>query len=151
VAQTAEYLRATPRFASLLSLLPCDLWALIRGRTLWLAGDSQSQRFYAQLRCFLADYAAEGQAGKEVPAVKDEQQRKVGGWLAGWWEFIGWPAAERRSSSWAVTLEHASEKHSVCGTLHRCCKRCFQTQPLGPLRASSRHLRCAALQGASTL
>lgn len=53
---TLARLRAAPRFASLLPMLPCDLWAALRGRTLWLAGDSQSQRMYRTVRCFLREF-----------------------------------------------------------------------------------------------
>ena len=35
--------RKHPRFDSLLRMVPCDLWRALRGRTLWLVGDSQAQ------------------------------------------------------------------------------------------------------------
>ena len=30
-------------YASFMQLTPCDLWSLLKGRTLWVSGDSQSQ------------------------------------------------------------------------------------------------------------
>ncbi len=38
-----KMLRHHPRFDSLLRMVPCDLWRALRGRTLWLVGDSQAQ------------------------------------------------------------------------------------------------------------
>ena len=40
-------LRQHPRFESLLRMVPCDLWKALRGRTLWLVGDSQAQVWWA--------------------------------------------------------------------------------------------------------
>lgn len=39
VKSMLDHIRATPRFQSLMHLVPCDMWQAIRGRTLWLAGD----------------------------------------------------------------------------------------------------------------
>lgn len=36
-------LRQHSRFDSLLRMVPCDMWRALRGRTLWLVGDSQAQ------------------------------------------------------------------------------------------------------------
>lgn len=44
------------RYQSLLDMLPCDLFRQIRNRTLWIVGDSNAQRFYKQLHCFLAPF-----------------------------------------------------------------------------------------------
>lgn len=44
-------MRATPRYRSLLEMTPCDLWRSFRGRTLWLVGDSQAQRYHKTLSC----------------------------------------------------------------------------------------------------
>lgn len=44
------------RYQSLLNMLPCDLFRQIRNRTLWVVGDSNAQRFYKQLSCFLAPF-----------------------------------------------------------------------------------------------
>eukprot|EP00775_Hariotina_reticulata_P004106 gene4106-4352_t len=38
-----------------LRLSPCDLIPFIRGRTLWLVGDSHTKSFYRALQCFLID------------------------------------------------------------------------------------------------
>ena len=53
--QLAEY-RARG-WASILSATPCDLWRFLRGRTLWIMGDSQSQDFFKALQCFLHECA----------------------------------------------------------------------------------------------
>ncbi|EFN59141.1 hypothetical protein CHLNCDRAFT_137966 [Chlorella variabilis] len=77
VTRTLRYLRSTPRFSSLLTMLPCDLWAAIRGRTLWVAGDSQAQRFYRQLRCFLAGMMEpEARRRRDAPMSDDPAQQK---------------------------------------------------------------------------
>ncbi|KAL4448513.1 hypothetical protein ABPG75_005732 [Micractinium tetrahymenae] len=44
------------RYQSLLDMLPCDLFRQIRNRTLWIVGDSNAQRFYKQLFCFLSPF-----------------------------------------------------------------------------------------------
>lgn len=36
---------------------PCELFARIRGRTLWLMGDSQAYNLYYALECFLREFA----------------------------------------------------------------------------------------------
>jgi hypothetical protein len=41
---------------SILDLSPCDLLPYLRGRTLWLIGDSHSKTFYRALQCFLIDF-----------------------------------------------------------------------------------------------
>ena len=44
--------RGRPGFRDMLTMTPCDLFSLIRGRTLWLMGDSMMQaRPLAHLRC----------------------------------------------------------------------------------------------------
>ena len=50
-------------FAALLAASPCDLWPLIRGRTLWVIGDSHAYDLFHALGCFLAglwDYDFDG-------------------------------------------------------------------------------------------
>ncbi len=42
---------------SLLTFTPCDLLRLIRGRTVWLSGDSQQQDMMKALMCFLFEVA----------------------------------------------------------------------------------------------
>ncbi|KAI3432231.1 hypothetical protein D9Q98_003793 [Chlorella vulgaris] len=39
-----------------LQLSPCDLWPLLRGRTLFLLGDSQMLDFYKAVQCFLFEF-----------------------------------------------------------------------------------------------
>ncbi|KAL4856502.1 Presequence protease 1 [Chlorella vulgaris] len=39
-----------------LQLTPCDLWPLLRGRTLFLLGDSQMLDFYKAVQCFLFEF-----------------------------------------------------------------------------------------------
>lgn len=39
-----------------LRLTPCDLWAHLRGRTLWLLGDSMMLDFYKAAQCFLYEF-----------------------------------------------------------------------------------------------
>lgn len=56
VASQILYWRANPRFTSLLRMVPCDLWRALRGRQLWLIGDSQAQRFHRQMSCFLEPF-----------------------------------------------------------------------------------------------
>jgi hypothetical protein len=78
VRRTINYLRLTPRFRSLLTLVPCDVWRAVRGRTIWLAGDSQSQRFYRQLRCFLGGFMeAEPHRRRDVRLTEDPEEAKV--------------------------------------------------------------------------
>ena len=38
---------------SILTATPCDLWRVVRGRTLWVMGDSQSLDLFKALQCFL--------------------------------------------------------------------------------------------------
>eukprot|EP00887_Chlorella_sp_A99_P007455 scaffold2.g7455.t1 len=44
------------RNSSLLGMTPCDLFRQLAGRTLWLLGDSQMQRSYTTLDCFMAPF-----------------------------------------------------------------------------------------------
>ncbi|KAI8471062.1 MAG: hypothetical protein J3K34DRAFT_458522 [Monoraphidium minutum] len=48
----AERLRGGEAFR----LSPCDLWTYLRGRTLWLIGDSHGKQLYKSLQCFLFDF-----------------------------------------------------------------------------------------------
>eukprot|EP00884_Botryococcus_braunii_P017736 jgi/Botrbrau1/4646/Bobra.33_2s0017.1 len=45
-----------PGYAEMLSMTPCDLFPLFRGRTLWIIGDSQSLEFANALYCFLLEF-----------------------------------------------------------------------------------------------
>ena len=50
-------------FDSLLTFSPCDLWSAIRGRTLWVVGDSHSYDLFHALACLLGglwDYQFSG-------------------------------------------------------------------------------------------
>ncbi|WIA13627.1 hypothetical protein OEZ85_007191 [Tetradesmus obliquus] len=40
----------------MLQLTPCDLWPYLRGRTLWVIGDSMAKDLYRALRCFLIEF-----------------------------------------------------------------------------------------------
>ena len=88
MGQTNDYLRATPRFATLRSMMPCDLWSAIRGRTLWLVGDSQAQNLYKQMRCFLDPFLdPEPHRRRDVAPVDDAAQQVcmgVGGGASAW-------------------------------------------------------------------
>lgn len=42
--------------ASLLQLTPCDLWNVIRGRTLWFIGDSMMLDFMKAVECFMYEF-----------------------------------------------------------------------------------------------
>jgi hypothetical protein len=91
VARTLSYMRATPRYASLLTFTPCDLWLALRGRTLWIAGDSQSQRFYRQLRCFMGGMMEPGaRQRRDKPLTDDAKEQQVGGvgWVCGCGELV---------------------------------------------------------------
>ena len=55
--------RGVEGFGSLLAFSPCELWPLIRGRTLWIVGDSHSYDLFHAITCFLIqlwDYDFEG-------------------------------------------------------------------------------------------
>ena len=45
--------RGVAGFDKLLAFSPCDLWPLIRGRTLWIVGDSHSYDLFHAITCFL--------------------------------------------------------------------------------------------------
>ncbi|CAK0758806.1 hypothetical protein CVIRNUC_002648 [Coccomyxa viridis] len=42
--------------ADLLDFTPCDLWPLIRGRTLWIVGDSHTYDLYHAVACLMLDF-----------------------------------------------------------------------------------------------
>ena len=42
-------------FKELVNFSPCQLWPLIRGRTIWIVGDSHSYDFFHAATCFLLD------------------------------------------------------------------------------------------------
>lgn len=39
-----------------LTLTPCDLWQLIRGQTIWFAGDSMTKDLFKAVECFLFEF-----------------------------------------------------------------------------------------------
>ncbi|KAK9812996.1 hypothetical protein WJX72_006927 [[Myrmecia] bisecta] len=51
--QLIKHFLDVPGYEALLTLTPCDLWKLLKGRTLWMSGDSQTQDFYKAVHCFL--------------------------------------------------------------------------------------------------
>lgn len=58
--------------SSFLELVPCDLYKLLAGRSLWLIGDSQLYYFYVQLSCFLAPFVERrppGNSGNSTAAT----------------------------------------------------------------------------------
>ena len=65
-ASVIDYYRgkaALPNLDAMLAFSPCELWPLIRTRTLWVVGDSHSYDLFHALACFLGglwDYGFEG-------------------------------------------------------------------------------------------
>ncbi|KAI9001750.1 hypothetical protein DFJ74DRAFT_775454 [Hyaloraphidium curvatum] len=53
--------------SSLAAFEPCRLFNALRGRTLWLAGDSQSMSLLEALQNFLSAYAADGRGYSHAP------------------------------------------------------------------------------------
>ena len=47
--------REVAGFKEIVDFSPCSLWPLIRGRTLWVVGDSHSYDFFHAVTCFLLD------------------------------------------------------------------------------------------------
>lgn len=41
---------------SILRLTPCDVWERLKGRTLWISGDSQSLDFFKAVICFMFEF-----------------------------------------------------------------------------------------------
>lgn len=93
VAGQLAYWRATPRFGSLLAMVPCDAWQPLRNRTLWVIGDSQAQCFYRALAWFLRPFHAPARFAAQPPAphwgawgvssqwfCTDPPCAQVGGW-----------------------------------------------------------------------
>ncbi|KAF6252526.1 hypothetical protein COO60DRAFT_1552723, partial [Scenedesmus sp. NREL 46B-D3] len=58
-AQQTGFVKSTLRLKQgpeMLQLTPCDLWPHLRGRTLWVIGDSMAKDLYRALRCFLIEF-----------------------------------------------------------------------------------------------
>ena len=67
-AQTQALLaRLTAMNIDLSSTTPATLFDAIKGRSVWLVGDSQMKFFYTGLECFLADYAVTAQRSLPFP------------------------------------------------------------------------------------
>lgn len=137
---TLARLRAAPRFASLLPMLPCDLWAALRGRTLWLAGDSQSQRMYRTVRCFLREFLepTPREAVWDAALARDVSVRRVS-------------AARGVPGRLAVSAELRAQLRAPCQP--GCALSCVQpatwaapcTLPAGLRRGTCHHGLTAAL------
>ena len=66
-ASVIDYYRgkaAVPNLDAMLVFSPCQLWPLIRGRTLWVVGDSHSYDLFHAAACFLAGLWDHGFEGK---------------------------------------------------------------------------------------
>ena len=74
-----------PGYEAMLTMTPCDIWPYLKGRTLWVAGDSISQEFMRGLQCFMMEFwdmtvhdiRGEYLAADELEDVRD---RVPGGW-----------------------------------------------------------------------
>ncbi|BDA49809.1 hypothetical protein COCOBI_14-4290 [Coccomyxa sp. Obi] len=65
----------------LLELTPCDLFPYIRGRTLWLVGDSMMQEFMRALQCFMYEFwDLETKQLDRLIADKGATEGLIGGW-----------------------------------------------------------------------
>ncbi|EFN58278.1 hypothetical protein CHLNCDRAFT_142251 [Chlorella variabilis] len=52
---------------------PCELFARIRGRTLWLMGDSQAYNLYYALECFLREFAPSLRRTPPIPEADNQK------------------------------------------------------------------------------
>lgn len=74
-----------PGYEAMLTMTPCDIWPYLRGRTLWVAGDSISQEFMRALQCFMMEFwdmTVHDIRGEYLAAdeLKDVRERVPGGW-----------------------------------------------------------------------
>lgn len=71
-AKENKALAATLGGGAALRLAPCNLMAYLRGRTLWILGDSHAKQLYRALQCFLLDFwdHKECEAGTDASAVQ---------------------------------------------------------------------------------
>ncbi|EIE18670.1 hypothetical protein COCSUDRAFT_45154 [Coccomyxa subellipsoidea C-169] len=70
-----------PGSRELLELTPCDLFPYIRGRTLWLVGDSMMQEFMRALQCFMYEFwDLETKPLDTLIADKGATEGLIGGW-----------------------------------------------------------------------
>ncbi|CAL8466710.1 g6246 [Coccomyxa elongata] len=71
--------RGVASFGGILDFSPCDLWPLIRGKTLWVVGDSHSYDLFHALACFLVqlydhDYSQDYPYARETEAFNHMEQ-----------------------------------------------------------------------------
>lgn len=67
----------------MLSLTPCDLYPLIKGRTLWLMGDSIMQEYMRAVSCFFIEFWPEDLATVPIDHLPEDKQildKMGGGW-----------------------------------------------------------------------
>ncbi|KAL4425218.1 hypothetical protein ABPG75_009234 [Micractinium tetrahymenae] len=65
---------------------PCELFQRIRGRTLWLMGDSQTWQFYYAVECFLREFAPSLRRSDPVPPDHmDKLSSAQQGYCKRWW------------------------------------------------------------------
>ena len=74
-----------PGYEAMLTMTPCDIWPYLKGRTLWVAGDSISQEFMRGLQCFMMEFwdmTVHDIRGEilEGPELNDMRERVLGGW-----------------------------------------------------------------------
>jgi hypothetical protein len=74
-----------PGYEAMLTMTPCDIWPYLRGRTVWIAGDSISQEFMRGLQCFMMEFwdmTVHDIRGEvlEGPELEDMRERVLGGW-----------------------------------------------------------------------
>lgn len=63
----------------MLRFSPCELYTYLRGRTLWLIGDSHTKNFYPAMRCFMLDFFQHsvGECAATTDAALQEQLQRV--------------------------------------------------------------------------
>ena len=66
---------------------PATLFEAIRGRSVWLVGDSQMKFFYTALECFLADFSITNQRSLPFPGNEglNYLMRKGDDYNIFWW------------------------------------------------------------------
>lgn len=69
----------------MLALTPCDLFPLIRGRTVWLVGDSIMQEFMKAVQCFFVEFLPDDLENVPLEFLTPDRailERLEGGWCA---------------------------------------------------------------------
>ena len=74
-----------PGYEAMLRMTPCDFWPYLRGRTMWVAGDSISQEFMRAFQCFMMEFwdmTVHDIRGEilDGPELDDMRDRVLGGW-----------------------------------------------------------------------